>query len=189
MGDVQIIQQGTGKTLWLRDVLFVPTFKKKLISMTSLTKNGNSINVDNTFMTMTNGVGSMTFCRESDGMFYLHGSRVASPNENHTSFSGVTAISTTTIASNNQPTESASTLSPKMLSMTKNEAHRVFGHVGVQVLDNTAKHIGIKLTGELSTCGACALAKAKQRPVSKATNSGASRPAERIFVDTSGPYP
>ena len=41
---------------------------------------------------------------------------------------------------------------------------------------------------ELEPCGACALAKAKQKKVKSVTTTRAQKPGERLFVDLCGPY-
>jgi hypothetical protein len=51
------------------------------------------------------------------------------------------------------------------------------------------KYHGFNVTGTLTQCSSCALYKAKARPVAKVTSSPATRPGERLFMDTSGPFP
>ena len=49
--------------------------------------------------------------------------------------------------------------------------------------------MGYKLTGKPSPCDACGIAKAKRAQVPKTTHVKATAPAERLFVDTTGPIP
>ena len=44
---------------------------------------------------------------------------------------------------------------------------------------------GIKVTGTMELCDACALAKGKQKNVSKEAATIASKPGERLFIDIS----
>jgi len=48
---------------------------------------------------------------------------------------------------------------------------------------------GYHVTGKLKPCDACALHKAKQRPVPKVTTIQASQAGERLYMNTSGPFP
>ena len=72
--------------------------------------------------------------------------------------------------------------------MDINEAHDKMGHKGEDLIKKTAKMIGCKLSGTLTSCEGCALAKAKQRAVSKTTNIKADKPGQRLFLDMSGPF-
>ena len=76
-----------------------------------------------------------------------------------------------------------------LLRMDINEAHQKFGHLSEGVLRRSMKYHGYELTGELRTCAACALFKARARPLAKVTKMLAYRPGERIYMDTKGPFP
>ena len=47
---------------------------------------------------------------------------------------------------------------------------------------------GFRLTGNLRPCDACGIAKASQTRISKSTKIKATSPAERLFMDTTGPF-
>ena len=49
------------------------------------------------------------------------------------------------------------------------------------------KRASINLIAKMKTCVGCMEAKAKRKPVRKITNTRATKPGERIYVDTSGP--
>jgi hypothetical protein len=66
---------------------------------------------------------------------------------------------------------------------------RILGHLGKGNLEKTAKGIGWKLTGNLSTCESCAKAKAIAKGVTKTASEIKQKPGDRIYVDISGPYP
>ena len=72
--------------------------------------------------------------------------------------------------------------------MDINDAH-VLCHLGEKLLRTTFTGMGIKLTGSLKTCEGCCLANAKAKAVRKSSDTRATKPGERLFVDTSGPYP
>jgi len=50
------------------------------------------------------------------------------------------------------------------------------------------KHLGIGVNGKLKPCEACALHKAKQKPVKKVTKNRADEVGGRMFMDMSGPF-
>ena len=76
-------------------------------------------------------------------------------------------------------------------SMNVNDFHNSLGHANVKALYETAKQMGIKLTGIQEYCDGCAAAKAIKRTVPKVVKSSrrSSRPFQRIFMDLAGGYP
>ena len=76
-------------------------------------------------------------------------------------------------------------------SMNVNDFHNSLGHANVKALYETAKQMGIKLTGIREYCDGCAVAKAIKRAVPKVVDSSrkSSRPFQRIFMDLAGGYP
>ena len=61
--------------------------------------------------------------------------------------------------------------------------------MGKNLLRTIYNVIGLKLTGTLKVCDGCACSKAKTRAVRKKSYTRLSQPGERIFVDTTGPFP
>ena len=55
------------------------------------------------------------------------------------------------------------------------------------LLRKTAKQIGVKLQGQLVPCQGCSGAKGIRKPARPFTYTRAAKPAERCFVDLSGP--
>ena len=76
-------------------------------------------------------------------------------------------------------------------SMNVNDFHNSVDHTNVKTLYETAKQMGIKLTGIQEYCDGCAAAKAVKRTVPKVVDSSreSSRPFQRIFMDLTGGYP
>ena len=72
--------------------------------------------------------------------------------------------------------------------MDINVAHG-YCHLGEKLLKTTFNELGVKLTGELKACDGCCRANAKAKGVSKQSTTIAQKIGERLFVDTSGPYP
>ena len=77
----------------------------------------------------------------------------------------------------------------KRIKMNINTAHDAFGHMDEQILREYCKRNNIELRGNMKTCVGCMTAKAQRKPVRKQTNTRATSAGERIYVDTSGPYP
>ena len=75
-------------------------------------------------------------------------------------------------------------------SMNVNDFHNSLGHANIKTLYETAKQMGIKLTGIEEYCDGCAAAKANKRAVPKIVDSSrkSSRPFQRI-MDLAGGYP
>jgi hypothetical protein len=73
-------------------------------------------------------------------------------------------------------------------SMDIDKLHDTLGRKGEGLLRKTCKHLGTKVTGELKACEARGLAKAKQKSLSKTTSNKATKPVERLFFDTAGPF-
>ena len=64
--------------------------------------------------------------------------------------------------------------------------HQMTGHTGEYIMKTTADYMGIKLTGRLDPCEACAQAKIRQANIPKNKESQVpSRPGYRLFIDIS----
>ena len=68
-----------------------------------------------------------------------------------------------------------------------NEVHCSHGHIHEDLLRKAAKQIRVKLQGQLVPCQGCSEAKGIRKPVKTLTYTQATEPAERCFVDLSGP--
>ena len=77
----------------------------------------------------------------------------------------------------------------KRIKMNINAAHDAFGHMDEEILREYCKRNNIELKGNMKTCVGCMTAKAQRKPVKKQTNTRATSAGERIYIDTSGPYP
>ena len=66
---------------------------------------------------------------------------------------------------------------------------RRYSHLGEKLFCTTYNALGVKLTGTQQVCDGSARSKEKERAVRKKTYTRASHPGERIFVDTTGPFP
>ena len=68
-----------------------------------------------------------------------------------------------------------------------NEFHCSHSHTHEDLLRKTAKQIRVKLQGQVVPCQGCSEARGIRKPVKSFTYTRATKPAERCFVDLSGP--
>ncbi|CAB1119977.1 unnamed protein product [Ectocarpus sp. CCAP 1310/34] len=74
-------------------------------------------------------------------------------------------------------------------SININDLHVSLGHTNDANARETAKQLGIQVTGTRGYCAGCGEAKAIRRSVPKETKAKAGRPFGRVFIDLTGPYP
>ena len=80
-------------------------------------------------------------------------------------------------------TENRALSSRALPSRGEIEMHRLLGHPSEQITRDTAKKLGVKLSGLWAPCVACSKAKARRKAVPKSTNTRSTRRAGRFFVD------
>ncbi|KAI2492349.1 hypothetical protein MHU86_22216 [Fragilaria crotonensis] len=82
IGDLTLMQGGTNKKMFLKDVMVVPNFAKNLISVGRLTDHGNAYATDKTGARLTNeNEDVLNFEKGTDGMFYFFATRVKEGKE------------------------------------------------------------------------------------------------------------
>jgi hypothetical protein len=84
---------------------------------------------------------------------------------------------------NEAPSLHAPSSKPKVFDI--NKYHTLLGHINEQYLVRTAKYYNQVLTGTLSSCIPCALAKSTRTPISKTPNVRDPTPGRRIYLDIS----
>ena len=79
----------------------------------------------------------------------------------------------------------------KPRSMNINDLHHALGHAHEATIRETAKQMGIHVTGTQGYCDGCAEAKAIKSSVPKSVDPSrkSTRPLQRVFIDLAGPYP
>ncbi|KAI2497955.1 PIF1-like helicase [Fragilaria crotonensis] len=175
IGDLTLMQGGTNKKMFLKDVMVVPNFAKNLISVGRLTDHGNAYATDKTGARLTNeNEDVLNFEKGTDGMFYFFATRVKEGKE------------VNNVEGSNE--KGSETKKKMRKEMDINEAHRKFGHATEKVVREMLKTLDIEPVGQIKTCDGCSRAKATQKRTKKVTTVTADKPAERLFMDTSGPY-
>jgi hypothetical protein len=66
-----------------------------------------------------------------------------------------------------------------------NKFHEMIGHCGDDCLQKTAQVYGLKLKGDFKVCMDCAVAKARQKNLSKDWKGGSQVAGERVYLDIS----
>ena len=64
-----------------------------------------------------------------------------------------------------------------------------YSHLGENLLCLIYDALGVKLTETLEVWGSCPISKSKVLAVRNKMQTRATKPVERIFVDTIGPFP
>ena len=77
----------------------------------------------------------------------------------------------------------------KWPKMTKVEAHAKWGHPHHDQLNKMGNLYKVNLTGTLEACAGCAIVKSRAMATTKTYHKLAVNNGERLFIDTTGPYP
>ena len=178
VGDV-VLKTESGEKIKLLEVLYVPTLKRNLLSTNRFTDKGAQLFANSERMEIQKGKQKIILPMRKEGctkMYVLKTTRVGTETFND--------------VAHGEKTEDVgvSTVPTLPKSMDINEAHGLC-HLGEKLLRITFNALGVKLTGKLKACDGCCRANAKAKAVRKVTNTIAEKIGERLFVDTSGPYP
>ena len=158
-----ILLQTTNGEIELKDVLVIPKFTKNILSMSKIMQVGCKVSANKNTLYIRNWDEKVALDRDNvTGMYFLKGKRL--------------------------PLNQAYT-SKRTQSMDINVYHDLLGHAGETTLRKTASLMKITLTGKLKSCDGCMKEKAKQKATAKETKHKAIKAGERIYMDTSGPYP
>ncbi len=162
--------------LSLKEVYYIPELKTNLFSLSGVTKDGGvTVRIERESIVLGTGINAPLplFGRDVGETLYQMCCKRMSFRE-----SAFTSLVNKRI----KPPTRKETMDK---TVDVNIFHQRLGHPSEIYTRTTAKIYGIRLTGNLSVCEGCAYGKAHQRPVKKFTQSRASLPLERIFVDTS----
>ena len=76
-----------------------------------------------------------------------------------------------------------------MSKLDVNETHRKWEHPNEGKMKVMVEKAKVTQVGNLKQCDACAVAKVKCNSIAKVTETKANKAGERIFIDTSEPFP
>jgi len=152
----------------LKGVYHVSEFNKKIISIRQLVKDNYEVTFKKSSceVKMPSGAVLTINNNNNNNLYYINGQ--AMPSE---------------------LTEEINTQTVKYKkTMDINKAHKKLGHIAEKGVRKTLQAMGITPTGTMMKCEACAMSKAKQKPVKKFTAVRSSTPGECLFIDTAGLY-
>ena len=125
------------------------------------------------------------FTKHANGN-YLQATKVAHDGSPTVCLNPATTVPSATVP----PAMAAAVLRPgATTSADINDLHVSLGHAHEGNLRETAKQIGIRVTGMLIPCSECAVAKGIRRSVSRSTARWETKPLELLYVDLSGAMP
>ena len=198
-GSIMLRQQITNKLIILHDVLYVPGFSQNIVSISNLLQRGYTMEGTSDKLRLKQKSKSVDiYNTDAQNMFYFLCTRcknVHHVRNNHRSYSSSVQVKNfdngirRTELAKERAMDNSLRMNKINKSMDINIAHDSFGHMDEKRLRKFCEKEGIRLTGKLRTCVGCMEAKAKRKAVRKMTETRAKKPCERIFVDTSGPYP
>ena len=180
----------------LENTYVVPGITRNIISITKLLFEGWQLGGTKDVLTVTKDGKELSFEREnSTGLYFIRVQRVdpeetveeAEVNEATETDENKNAGVDTKDSNNNK--QAKFNLYSSMPKLDVNEAHRKWGHPSEGKMKLMAEKAKVILTGSLDQCDACAIAKVKCNSIAKVTETKASKAGERIFIDTSGPFP
>jgi hypothetical protein len=188
-------EEKTRNRIELKNTVIIPGFEKNIISMLRLSDDGYEFDINKERCIITkrdNKKVKIVLSPGIRGAYYLNG-RTIPEQGGRTTDESVNPIEDENWRDVDQPiNEKGENIKRSNHSLPKsmdiNKLHDTLGHKGEGLLRKTCKHLGIKVTGELKACEACGIAKAKQKSLSKTTSNKATKPGQRLFFDTAGPY-
>jgi hypothetical protein len=147
----------------LKDLLYIENFKKNVVSIPRLLKNGAKINWSENTFTLSKGKNQKIEIKKdkNEAMFYFKAKWKKSDGK-------AMAVD-------------------KKTTMDINQAHEKVEPVHESLLKTTFASFRIKLEGTLKPCDRCMEAKAKAKAVPRLTNTHATVAGERMYLDTTGP--
>ena len=189
VGAMTLTDYETGYPLPIKKMHVIPEFTKRILSVAKLIDDGYRVEFLPDHATIKDKTGKAIKCpRDPAGLYYLHAKETESCNS-------VTDMNTSTwkdVKGEVNPDTGKTTTDTIVAKMPKtldiNHAHDVCGHKGEALLRKTYKMLGVELTGVMKPCEGCGYTKAKAKAVSKTTLVKASKPGERLFLDTTGPF-
>jgi hypothetical protein len=163
----RVIQlDGSSLDIVINEVKYLPDLCANLFNVNKALKNGFDLSNEGESISVTKGLSSITFDRiikSLDGT--ISGIKMISL-DSHTAY-----IAQNKVGSN------------KSIDVSK--LHEMTGHWGLDHLKKTAQICGLKLTGDFEVFLDCAIAKARQKNVSKDWRGESQVPEEGVYLDIS----
>jgi hypothetical protein len=166
---------GGDKRMILQEVIFVPNFMKNIVSVNRLCSNGTQVIWQRNKVILKSPSGkAISVPQKGTGMYYLR--NIPTVGRKQSDF----------VFDVENKTKNAR---ERTRVMDVNVAHALLGHPSEETTRMTMKYYGVVLTGKMNVCAGCAIEKASKKGSPKAPTEKASKPCERLLLDTTGPYP
>ena len=180
-GDLNLETRTGKECVTLESVRVVNEIGKNIISISKLLKDGGIMEGSgSTIEVKINGVNLIFKKDKQDGLYYALLRRMKSSNTEYCH--GVEA-------ENDEWQIVTPTEKKRWPKLTREEAHEKWGHGHKEQLDKMGNFFHYNLTGKLHSCAGCALVKSRVMKTTRTCNQKATMNGERLFVDTTGPYP
>ena len=161
----------------LNDIRVVERMAKSIISIGQLLKEGGRMSGDDDKLIIIMKSAKIIFVKNKvDGLYYtklqrdnLHDDYCNNVNENEW--------------------EIINRTKQRWPKISRVEAHMKWGHPHYEQLNKMAKYYRYNVYGKLLKCGGCCLVKSRAMKTTRTTNKAATKKGERLFIDTTGPYP
>ena len=194
-GELILEENSTKAVISLCPIYHAPGFHRNIISVSVLNAQGyeSSFSKERAVLKTPTGL-EIRLVKHADGLYYLKARRVLCETVSTLTESEKIETLQDDLQWRNVEVdveEDGSTknrVKKRMKAIDVNDFHDKCGHKGIALIKKTLNHIGVTPLGDLKSCEACGLAKAKQRAVNKTTHVKSKMPGERLFIDTSGPY-
>jgi hypothetical protein len=157
---------GSSVDVTLKEVKYVPELWMNLFTISKALKNGLDLSKKGLMISLKKGSVTVTFDRV---IKTVNGS--------------ISGIKMTTYDPSVAYIAKDSLTAIKEIDV--NKSHEMIRHCGVDRLKKTTNIHGLKLKGEFKVCEDCAVAKSRQRNVSKDWKGGSQLPGERVYLDIS----
>ena len=170
--------------LLLMDVRVVSEMGKNILSVGALLDDGGKLKGGKNEMIVDYKGILLKFRRNhKDGLYYTKLKRVQE-DEDGKCYNVGNDRHWELVGNNNKAVDKS-----KWKCMNRMEAHQKWGHQHEAQLNKIANHHQIRLQGKMTACAGCALVKSRTKAHMKTSSNRATRQGQRLFVDTTGPYP
>lgn len=167
--DIEVISQGVPQTLHLNRVMHVPGLSYNLFSLKAAANHNLTYWGDKSGIRLFLKNGNNVLFSPLEGLYCISGYRTTHAEEY------ANAVLAPSIQNHGE--------------IDVNDFHVSYGHAHENLLCETAKRMGIKLSRTLKPCSGCSLGKGLRKGIPSSTSTRAVKKLGRVFVDVSGPKP